>query len=178
MVGRCTKHCLKKLIGRAHFSLDELTTALVEIEAVLNSQPLSYVSSDDMEEPITPSHLIVGRRILDLPDNFDYVCDLNDSKFTLDTNQATNRVKHLNHVLNHFWKRWQTEYLSNVREVHAHVSRRSPGDSNFQISIGEIVVVKDEHLPHTWSVEIRDCTGNHEGTRWSDKSSCSQGCFL
>jgi len=103
---RSTKRCLKKLIGRAHFSLDELTTALAEIEAVLNSRPLSYVSGDDMEEPITPSHLIIGRRILDLPDNLDYVCDLNDNEFTLDTSQATNRVKHLNHVLNHFWKWW------------------------------------------------------------------------
>ena len=70
---RSIKCCLKKLIGRAHFSLDELTTALAEIEAVLNSRPLSYVSGNDMEEPITPSHLIVGRRILDLPDILAYM---------------------------------------------------------------------------------------------------------
>ena len=99
---RSTKQCLKKLIGRAHFSLDELITALAEIEAVLNSWPLSYVSGEDMEEPITPSHWIVGRRILNLPDKLDHVCDLNNSEFTLDTNRATKRVKHLNHVLNHF----------------------------------------------------------------------------
>ena len=98
---KSTKRCLKKLIGRAHFSLDELTTALAEIEAVLNSRPLSYVSGEDMEEPITPSHLIVGRRILNLPDDLDYVCDLNDDVFTLDTNRAANRLKHLNRVLNH-----------------------------------------------------------------------------
>ena len=67
---RSTKRCLKKLIGRAHFSLDELTTALAEIEAGLNSRPLSYISG---KKPITPSHLIVGRRILNLPDNLDYV---------------------------------------------------------------------------------------------------------
>ena len=152
---RSTKRCLKKLIGRAHFSLDELTTALAEIEAVLNSRPLSYVSDEDMEEPITPSHLIVGRRILNLPDNLDYVCDLSDSEFTLNTNHATKRVKHLNHVLNHFWKRWRTEYLSSLREVHAHISRRSPGDSNSQISVGEIVIVKDEHLPRgLWKLGI------------------------
>ena len=58
-----TKRCLKKLIGKAHFSLDELTTALAEIEAVLNSRPLSYLSSDDLEESITTSHLIVGHRV-------------------------------------------------------------------------------------------------------------------
>ena len=33
---RSTKRCLKKLIGRAHLPLDELTTALAEIEAMIN----------------------------------------------------------------------------------------------------------------------------------------------
>ena len=144
---RSTKRCLKKLIGRAHFSLDELTTALAEIEAVLNSRPLSYISSDDMEEPITPSHLIIGRRILNLPDNLDGGCDLDDDDFTLDTNQVSSRVKHLNRVLNHFWKRWRAEYLSSLREIHAHTSKRLPGDDNSRILVGEMVIVKDEHLP-------------------------------
>ena len=72
---RSTKCCLRKLIGRAHFSLDELTTTLAEIEAVFNSRPLSYVSGDDMEEPITPSHLIVDHRILNLLDDLSFVCD-------------------------------------------------------------------------------------------------------
>ena len=70
---RSTKCCLKKLTGRDHFSLNELTTALAEIEAVLNSRPLSYISGRDMEEPITPSHLVIGCQILNLPDNLDYV---------------------------------------------------------------------------------------------------------
>ena len=69
---RSTKHCLKKLIGRAHINIDELTTALAKIEAVLNYRPLAYVSIDDLEEPIKPSHVIVRRRLLNLPDDLDY----------------------------------------------------------------------------------------------------------
>ena len=141
---RSTKRCLKKLIGRAHFSYDEFNTALAEIEAVLNSRPLAYVCGDDLEEPITPSHLVVGRRILNLPDQLDYLCDLDDEEFTLDKNEVTSRVKHLNNVLNHFWKR---EYLSTLREVHAQVVRRHPSNGEPPISVGEIVVVKDDHLP-------------------------------
>ena len=57
------------MIGPAKFSYDDMHTAFVEIEAIINSRPLSYVSSDDTEEPLTPSHLLVGRRILSLPDN-------------------------------------------------------------------------------------------------------------
>ena len=53
-------------------------TAVVEIEAVINSRPLSYVSSADFEKPLTPSHLVVGRRLLNLPDYLGYVYDPDD----------------------------------------------------------------------------------------------------
>ena len=92
---RSTKRCLRKLIGRARFSHDELSTALAEIEAVINSHPLSCISSSDIEEPLTPSHLIVGQRILNLPDHLSYMCDLEDVEFTLDSYQATRRLKYL-----------------------------------------------------------------------------------
>lgn len=47
------------------------------------------------------------------------------------------------------------------------------GDGNSQVLVGEIVIVKDEHL----QCGNYDCTRNHEGTRLSDKSSCSQDCL-
>ncbi len=65
---KSTKRCLRKMVGRSRLSLDELLMALVEIESIVNSRPQSYVSSDDREEPLTPSHLLIGRRVLSLPD--------------------------------------------------------------------------------------------------------------
>ena len=56
---KSTKQCLHKMIKRAHLSMDELLTALAKIEAVINSRPLSYMSHDDVEEPLTLSHLLV-----------------------------------------------------------------------------------------------------------------------
>ena len=148
-----TKRCLKKLMGRAHFSLDELTTALAEIEAVLNSRPLSYVPGD-MEKPISPSHLVVGRRILNLPDNYNYLCDLDDDEFELNEDKVRRRVRHFNNVLNHFWSRWQTEYLNNLREVHARAPRQPPSSGSY-ISVGDVVIVKDEQLPRgQWKLAI------------------------
>ena len=81
---KSTKRCLRKMIGRAHFSFDELITALTEIEAVINSRPLSYISASDIEEPLTPSHLLVGRRILNLPDYLGHLADPSDDDFTVD----------------------------------------------------------------------------------------------
>ena len=46
---------------------EELLTVLLELEAVLNIGPLSYVSTEDLKEPLTPSQLISGRRVLSCP---------------------------------------------------------------------------------------------------------------
>ena len=116
---KSTKRCLRKLIGQAKFSYDEMHTAIVEIEAIINSRPLSYVGSDDTEEPLTPSHLLVGRRVLGLPDNLSYL-ELDDADFEVTDVSVQRRARHLNSVLNHFWKRWSKEYLLELREAHQH----------------------------------------------------------
>ena len=62
------KTCLKKILGKASLSFEELTTMLAEVEAVLNSRPLSYVHEDASEpQPLTPSHFLVGKRLTSLP---------------------------------------------------------------------------------------------------------------
>jgi len=41
----------------------------LEVEAILTDRPITYVLSDCVdEEPLTPSHLLSGRRITFLPD--------------------------------------------------------------------------------------------------------------
>ena len=62
------KRCLRKTLRNAKLNYDELHTVLVKVEETLNFRSLTYVSSDDPEEPLTPSHLMHGRRILSLPE--------------------------------------------------------------------------------------------------------------
>ena len=57
-----TKPSIKKVLGRAHISLQVLQTIVVEVIALLNDRPLTYVSHD-----LTPSHLLSGQRITSLP---------------------------------------------------------------------------------------------------------------
>ena len=41
-----TKQAVKKTLGRAFVTLEQLETFIVEIKAMLNDKPLTYVSSD------------------------------------------------------------------------------------------------------------------------------------
>jgi len=77
------KRCLRKFIGQAKFSLDELHTAVVEVESIINSTPLTYLSQCDLDEALTPSHLITGRRVINLPDDLGYCAGLEDADFTV-----------------------------------------------------------------------------------------------
>ena len=141
---KSVKRCLRKTIGRAKLCYDELLTALTEVEMIVNSRPLSYISADDTEEPLTPSHLLVGRRTLSLPDvTFQHEMDEDNYKveITPDT-LLSRRMSHLRKTLDHFWKRWQAEYLLQLRDCHRHYKKTDErGDT---LSEGQIVLVHSE----------------------------------
>ena len=141
---RSTKRCLRKIIGQAKLSYDELLTAVMEVEAIINSRPLSYLTPDDLDEPLTPSHLLTGRRVLSLPDNLSYQEETEDSDFQVSANDLSRRVKHLNSTMNQFWRRWRHEYLIELRETHRHTSGTA---TRTQIAAGDLVMVHNENQP-------------------------------
>ena len=62
------KRCFRKTTGRRHFTLEQLTVLLTEIEAVLNLRPLIYVNKDfESSFVLTPSHFLVMNIKLGLP---------------------------------------------------------------------------------------------------------------
>ena len=96
------KRCLKKTLGRAYLNFYELQTVTNEIELVLNSRPLGALHDDDLEEPLTPNHLLYGRQL-----HFNNYNDrVEDGVF-----DAYKRIEYLETVLNHFWNRWRSEYI-------------------------------------------------------------------
>ena len=148
---RSMKQCLRRVIGRARLSLDELSTAVVEVEGILNSRPLTYVSTEELEEPLTPSHLLVGHRIFNMPQP-NYSGD-EDNENDVPATGLTQRFKYLNTVLTHFWNRWRKEYLSELREGHRY--SRKNGGNKIKIAVGDVVLVHDQDLPRTlWRLAV------------------------
>ena len=128
------KHCLKKVIGRAALTFEELNTVLTEIEAVVNSRPLTYVSNDLESEPLTPSHLLHGRTIANVYSEAETVLPLNDD-------DLRNRLKYLQTVLNHYWNRFYHEYTVALRERMIYDQKKRSDDP---ITVGDVVLIKDD----------------------------------
>ena len=117
-------------------SYEELCTLLTEVETVINSCPLTYVSDnqDGISSVLTPSHLINGRRITTTP---------NDHHFEIVSTfeSLTKKVKHHRHLLTQFTKQWKNDYLFNLRENHTVKMRRSEQPA---VKTGDVVIVKDD----------------------------------
>ena len=61
---------LRRVIGDTKLTFEELNTVLTQIEACLNSRPLTPLSSDnDGIEALTPGHFLIGRPLESLPDH-------------------------------------------------------------------------------------------------------------
>ena len=99
---RSDKRSLKKCIGRASLTHDELNTILVEVESVINSRPLTYVFNDSegIDYSLSPSHLIYGRKVANIP---------NVGHFeTISTCESLSRLaRHHQTLLRHFTNQWR-----------------------------------------------------------------------
>ncbi|XP_057290244.1 uncharacterized protein LOC130612931 [Hydractinia symbiolongicarpus] len=121
------KRSLTKALFRSSISYEELQTVLCEVESLLNCRPLTYVYNDDIEEVLTPSHLMHGRNIC-RPCVQSGDADELDSKAKL-----LKRVMYIKAVKEHFWNRFSNEYITNLREFHA----QGPSHSR-SVELGEI----------------------------------------
>ncbi|XP_071160738.1 uncharacterized protein [Mytilus edulis] len=146
-----TKNCIKTVLGKAFVSLRVLETIVTEVEAILNDRPLTYLSSDPSDnEPLTPSHLLYGRRITILP--YTGTLDGNIENPKNLTHASANKLLQIqNHIIDNFWTRWKREYLTSLREQH-----RTKGVDKQNINIGEVVLIHDETSRTTWNVGIID----------------------
>ncbi|XP_071165983.1 uncharacterized protein [Mytilus edulis] len=97
-----TKTNLKKTLGRALINFDMLQTFVTEIEKILNDRPLTYVSTDIIDsEPLTPAHLLFGRRVTTLPYPRTEMDNINET-YALTASDISKRAQRLSTHIEHF----------------------------------------------------------------------------
>ncbi|XP_018329856.1 uncharacterized protein LOC108740144 [Agrilus planipennis] len=63
------EHHLRRVAGNTLFTFEQFNTLIVEIEAILNSRPLTPLSSDPQDIlPLTPAHFLIGGSFRSLPE--------------------------------------------------------------------------------------------------------------
>ncbi|KAK6744964.1 hypothetical protein RB195_011585 [Necator americanus] len=120
------KHALyKSLKGKPHHSIDNLRTVLTEIEACLNSRPLTYQGSElDTLSSIRPIDFLQHDLILTFP--YDATSSKDDPDYLpperirglATKREAEQAFQSSCQNTEHFWNVWQQNYFTSLREMH------------------------------------------------------------
>lgn len=119
---KSVKFLLKRTIGEAKLTYEEMSTLLTQIEAVLNSRPLVGMHNNDVTQidVLTPGHFLIGR-------------PLNDW------------WKLIQKLRKDFWNRWKNEYLTTLQQRN---KWKIPYEN---IKVGTTVLIKDGNShPASW----------------------------
>lgn len=165
---KSVKFHLKRVIGNTSLTYEDLSTVLTQIEGVLNSRPLSPLSSDPQDlTPLTPAHFLMGKPLISLPE---------DEVTTVAENRLS-KFQHLQRMVQQFWKRWNREYISEM-QTRTKWKKQYPS----LLKVGSLVVIKEDNLPiYQWRtgrvIELH--SGSDNITRvatvqCSDRSTCKR----
>ena len=102
------KH-LRKVAGEVKLTFEELATVVTQIETCLNRPLVSLASDQEGLETLTPGHFLIGRALEALP----------DPSFSLNPRDLLllRRWELCQAIVRHFWKRWSTEYVTNLNRL-------------------------------------------------------------
>lgn len=130
---KSTKFHLKRVLGNTSLDFEGLSTVLTQIESVLNSRPISALSSDPEDFlPLTPGHFLIGRPLCCLPE-----------KDLLST--AENRLtlyQRGQRLTQQFWRRWSLEVVPELQ-------RRGKWFSHLPdlIKVDSLVLIREDNTP-------------------------------
>ncbi|XP_050678653.1 uncharacterized protein LOC126979538 [Leptidea sinapis] len=126
---KSAKHHLRRVAGNASLTFEELATLFTQIEAILNSRPLTPLSADPTDPtPLTPGHFLIGRPMSAVP--------------TLPiTAKHPNRFQLIEQLRQHFWQRWRREFIAELQQ------RTKWRTKTKELQIGDLVLLKEDNIP-------------------------------
>ncbi|XP_053969571.1 uncharacterized protein LOC128871659 [Anastrepha ludens] len=129
---KSAKGLLYRTLANTRLTYEELSTVAVEIEAILNSRPLSPLSSYPNDfEALTAGHFLVGSSLRALPES------------SLEERNISNldRYDMITAIKQRFWRRWSSDY---VNELRSRVKWTTPTPN---LAEGTLVIIHDDNLP-------------------------------
>ncbi|XP_070517413.1 uncharacterized protein [Cardiocondyla obscurior] len=128
------KHHYKRVIGDSLFTFEELNTFTAEIEGILNSRPITCISSDPNDPlALTLAHYLIGKPITSLPEA--QLSSVPDNRLSV--------WQHISKVRQDFWKRWSIEYLNELQK------RTKWIKDGPKVEVDAIVLIKDKNISCT-----------------------------
>lgn len=130
---KSVKKHLKRVLNDRNLTFEEFSTLLTQIEACVNSRPITPLSDDPSDlNALTPGHFLIGENLITLtePRPLDY------TKVSYQR-----RWEMLQAMYQHFWQRWHQEYLSTL------INRTKWTQREQNIKIDDMVIMKEENLP-------------------------------
>ena len=144
------KRTLKKAIGKASLTNEQLLTLLKEAEAVINARPLVYIG-DDIQSHIalTPAHFLtlnpnIGIPDIDTSEDDDYTPNKNAAEKLLETWKKGHKL------LDRFWQIWRNDYLLSLRERTQTKLKEARVRFPLLAKVGDVVLIKDELPRGSW----------------------------
>ena len=128
---KAVKYHLSRIIGLQTYTFEAFYTTLTQIEAIINSRPITPLSSDPNDlKALTPAHFLIGRSLNALPDD----------EFSDKPLPACSRYKHAQQMAHHFWQRWHKDYLNTMQQ---RIKWRRQGNDS-AIQVGRLAIIKEE----------------------------------
>lgn len=129
------KFHLRRCLTEQILNHQEAKTVLAQVEAVLNSRPITAASRDPSDmEVLTPGHFIIGKPLTAFPEqNFSEV------------KSPRLRWHMVQQLVHGFWHRWRTEYLHSLQVRHKW------SQTELNLNTGDLVLIREDHAPPlTW----------------------------
>ena len=120
---RSLKVAIRKVLGGALLTFEELRTVISQAVGFINSRPLATLTEDASFSPVSPNLLILG-----------YEPSHPQGMVKVEREQARHlklRLKHRKAVLDQMWARWKKDYLAQLiqtKKWHTDQGRLQPED--------------------------------------------------
>lgn len=126
------KYHFRRVVGNANLNYEEFLTMIVEIEGILNSRPLTPISSDINDlEALTPGHFLIGRAI-------NTISEPDITEVPINRLSRWKRVEKLTQLV---WKRWSLDYLTHFQQRHKWQFTKN------NVNPGMMVILREDNLP-------------------------------